>query len=107
MKQRVRYKRVDDKLISGDVVSKSGAVYIVYIDLENKRYMIRNKLSLRKYEGGEGVNNMNVLKRNIKKHLAALGCEFEPESRSRTFGLCPKNYSQALHLQKSKKENEI
>lgn len=107
LKQRIRYIKKDNKLISkSEVVSKSGAKYMVYIDLETKTYLIRNQNSLRKYEGGENINNMNVLKRTVKAHLEHLNCSFDREKRSRSFGKCPKNYSEAIHRQKLREQKE-
>ena len=108
LKQRIRYIKRDNKLISkSEVISKTGARYMVYIDLDTKTYLIRNQTSLRKYEGGENINNMNVLKRTVKKHLSFLGVLFENERRKRTFGLCSPGYTQVEHLQKIKKDDEI
>lgn len=107
LKQRIRYIKKDNKLISkSEVVSKSGAKYMVYIDLETKTYLIRNQNSLRKYEGGENINNMNVLKRTVKKHLEWLGVIFSSERRNRTFGRCPQDWNQQKQkeLDKSKKD---
>jgi len=111
MNKRIRYTKKDNKLVSiGEVISTKGVTkdsrYIVVIDLVAKTYYIKNVVSHRKYEGGEGVNNMNVLKRNIKKHLAHLGIEFEKEVRNRTFGKCGKNWNQSKELEKRKSEQE-
>lgn len=102
MKLRIRYREVDNKLVTvNPVLSKHGSLYMVYIDLESRTYLIRNQTSMRKYEGGEGVNNLTVLKRKVKKHLEYLGVEFDTEKRFRTFGLCEKGYTQEKHLQNS------
>lgn len=101
MKQRIRYIKKDNQLISkNEVISKQGYRYMIYIDLENRTYTIRNMVSARRYEGGENINNMNVLKRTIKAHLEHLGCEFEKESRLRTFGICPKSWNQSKEMEK-------
>ena len=106
-KQRIRYLKKDGKLVSIEpIASKNGAKYQVFIDLETKTYVIRNLLSLRRYEGGEGINNMNVLKNKIKKHLKQLGCQFGTEKRFRTFGKCEKGFSQKQHLEKLKEINQ-
>lgn len=108
LKQRIKYVEKDGKLISiKELVSKNGAKYMVFIDLATKTYVIRNVNTLRKFEGGENINNMNVLKRTIKKHLFHLGVCFESESRQRSFGLCPKNYSESIHRAKKKEQQEI
>lgn len=105
--QRIRYKRQGNFLVSvSDIISeKHGAKYSIIIDIETKNYVIKNVLSLRKYEGGQNINNMNVLKRTIKKHLEALGCVFDGEKRKRTFGKCPKGWNQELEIQKQKQDN--
>lgn len=103
-KQRIRYTEKDGKLISTEVFSKQGSRYVVYIDLTTKLYLIRNTLSLRKYTGGEGINNLHVLKRHIKKHLEALGCQFEKEKRQRTFGVCPKGWTMEKEIRKRKEK---
>lgn len=101
-KLRIRYKKMGDKLVSANpIFSKHGSSYMVFIDLENCTYLIRNLKSLRKYEGGDSINNLSVLKRKVKKHLAYLGVEFDTEKRFRTFGLCEKGYTQQKHLQNS------
>jgi hypothetical protein len=66
--------------------------------------MIRNINTLRKYEGGEDITNMNVLKARVKKHLKQLGVEFDREKRFRAFGRCDKGYSMEQHLIKMKQE---
>lgn len=107
MLKRVRYRKDDNRLISiNEIVSKNGARYQVYVDTINKLYVIRNIVSMRKFQGGEGINNMNVLKRKIKAHLKSLGVVFEVESRNRTFGLCNKGENQQTHLAKLKEQKE-
>jgi hypothetical protein len=102
MKLRIRYHKMGNKLTTvNPIFSKHGSSYTVHIDLENCTYLIRNQTSMRKYEGGEGVNNLTVLKRKVKKHLEYLGVEFDTEKRFRTFGLCEKGYTQEKHLQNS------
>lgn len=108
-KQRIRYVKKENQLVSkNEVWSKGGSRYMIYIDLVNITYIIRNSVSTRKYTGGEGINNMNVLKRNIKAHLEHLGCEFEKEKRFRTFGICNKGHSQIkeMELRREKKLSE-
>lgn len=107
LKQRIRYVKKDNKLVSkSEVVSRTGAKYMVYIDLETKTYLIRNQTSMRKYEGGENINNTNVLKRTVKKHLEWLNVEFENEKRNRTFGKCPQNWNQQKQKELDKKKRE-
>lgn len=110
MRQRIRYVKKENQLISKhEIISTRGSRYMIYIDLVNRNYIIRNMVSSRNYEGGENINNMNVLKRTIKAHLEHLGCEFEKESRQRVFGLCPKGWSQQKELEKRReaKANKV
>lgn len=105
MKQRIRYIKKDNQLISkNEIISKQGSRYLVYIDLEKRIYSIKNMVSSRRYEGGEHINNMNVLKRTIKAHLEHLGCEFEKEKRSRIFGLCPAGWNMQKEMEKRREE---
>ncbi len=113
-KQRIRYLKKDNKLISkNEIVSVRGSRYMVYIDLLNTTYIIRNLISSRNYEGGSDINNMNVLKRKIKEHLEHLGCEFEKEKRRRIWGLCPTGWNMSKELEKRRdikreaSENEV
>ena len=65
MLTRIRYKKVGEKTLKSVRTLRSsvtGATYTVTLDLENYTYLIRNLLSYRKYEGGEKVNNLAVLK---------------------------------------------
>lgn len=104
--QRIRYRKDGHKLITvSELIARNGARYMVFIDLEEKTYVIRNVVSMRKWEGGQGINNLNVLKRKVKKHLQNLGVNFSKESRQRTFGVCDKGYTQSEHLKRIK-ENQ-
>ena len=106
---RIRYVKKENKLVSlKEVVSqRTGAKYRVYIDLDSMTYMLRNSQTLRKYEGGTNINNLNVLKRTVKKHLEQLGCKFGKENRNRTFGLVPKGYSQEIHKKSLEQEQNV
>lgn len=105
MKQRIRYIKKEGKLISkNEIISKHGSKYTVHIDITAMTYIIRNTVSLRKYEGGENISNMNVLKRTVKAHLEHLGVEFEQERRNRTFGRCSKDWNQTKETEKRKEE---
>lgn len=107
MRQRIRYRREGQKLISTcEIYSRHGARYMVYIDKETMMYLIRNVHSLRKYEGGHDINNMNVLKRKVREHLERLGCDFDKEVRRRSFGLCNVGYSENEH-QRLKKLKQL
>lgn len=106
MKERIRYEKKENQLISKELVSNSGAKYIVYLNLDTMTYLIRNQTSMRKYEGGEGINNLTVLKRKVKKHLQHLGIKFEKEKRSRSFGLCSKGHNEEKQRELRKKQQE-
>lgn len=105
-KSRIRYRKEGNKLISIEpiVSQKNEARYQVWIDLETKTYIIRNMLTMKKFEGGEGINNLNVLKQKVKKHLKALGCQFDDERRNRTFGLVSPGWNQSKEIMKRKGE---
>lgn len=102
MMNRIRYVKRDEGLVSKNIlVSKStGAKYLVYINLKDMTYVIRNQVSLRKYVGGDDINNLNVLKRAVRKHLSQLGVELESEKRMRTFGRCSTGWNQDKQLKK-------
>ena len=95
-KQRIRYIKKGDQLVSkNELYSTKGSRYLVYLNLDTMTYLIRNSVSLRKYEGGEKINNLIVLKRVVKKHLAHLGVKFGKEVRARSFGLCPVGFTES------------
>lgn len=102
--KRIRYKKTDKEniVVSNKVLksSSTGAEYLVYLDLENVTYKIKNINSENVHRGGENINNLNVLKRSVKSRLEGMGVKFAEEERDRTFGRCPKGYSQKLHEQK-------
>jgi len=105
MKQRIRYIKKDGNIVSkNEIVSKHGSRYSVSIDLATMTYTIKNLVSFRRYEGGENINNMNVLKRTIKAHLSHLGVLFDTERRNRTFGLCERGHSQSREIEKRREE---
>lgn len=84
MESRIRYKKSnkDNILVSvRDLISESGAKYKVKLDVENCKYVIINVNSERYYHGGEDVNNLHVLKRNVKAHLEKFGVSFSKEIR--------------------------
>lgn len=111
MANRIRYEKTK---IEGVYKSKqifvsatTGARYKVVIDTNNKIYKIMNVLKqMTIAEGGEKINNINVLKDAAKKRLQKLGVRFEDEMRNRTFGLCEKGYSQEKHKNKETENNE-
>jgi hypothetical protein len=65
-----------------DIKSEStDAKYQIQLDTVACEYTIKNLNSGRKYTGGEGVNNIHVLKRHVKTRLEKLGVSFSKEIR--------------------------
>ena len=102
--KRIRYKKTKDEniVVSNKILTsqRTGAQYLVYLDLENVTYKIKNINSENIHRGGENINNLNVLKRSVKSRLEGMGVVFEDEERDRTFGRCTKGYSQKIHEMK-------
>lgn len=102
--KRIRYKKTKDEniVVSNKILrsQRTGAEYLVYLDLENVTYKIKNINSENVHRGGENINNLNVLKRSVKTRLEGMGVVFEEEERDRTFGRCVKGYSQKIHERK-------
>ena len=98
MTQRIRYKETEDKniVVSNKIFTseKTGAQYKVFLNLEKVTYKIKNINSENCFYGGENINNLNVLKRTAKARLEGMGVNFTDEERDRTFGLCPKGWTQ-------------
>jgi len=96
--KRIRYKKTDKEniVVSNKILrsERTGAEYLVYLDLENVTYKIKNINSENIHTGGENINNLNVLKRSVKNRLEGMGVVFSEEERDRTFGRCPKGWSQ-------------
>lgn len=99
--KRIRYKKTKDEnvVVSNKILTsqKTGAQYLVYLDLDNVTYKIKNIRSENIHTGGENINNLNVLKRTVKSRLEKMGVSFEDEERDRTFGRCNKGYTQKIH----------
>jgi hypothetical protein len=104
VESRIRYKKTNrDGILYSirDLVSKStGAKYRVKIDTKDCTYSIINVNSERYYHGGEGISNLHVLKRHIKKHLEHFGISFGKEIRDNSSRVPGKNCAY-------KKEDEI
>lgn len=96
--KRIRYKKTkeDNVVVSNKILTsqKTGAQYLVYLDLENVTYKIKNIRSENIHTGGENINNLNVLKRTVKSRLEGMGVVFGEEERDRTFGRCEKGMTQ-------------
>lgn len=103
--KRIRYKKTEREgiVVSTKVLKseRTGAEYLVYLDLNESTYKIKNINSENVHRGGENITNLNVLKRTVKARLERMGVRFSEEERERTFGLCPKGYSQKQHEEKS------
>ena len=102
--KRIRYKKTENQnvVVSNKILTsqKTGAQYLVYLNLDEVTYKIKNIRTEHIYTGGENINNLNVLKRTVKSRLEGMGVSFEEEARDRTFGRCPKGYSQKIHERK-------
>ena len=83
---------------------RTGARYRVVLDVENMQYFIRNENSKEFVKKSRVHRNMNVMKREAREQLEKLGVFFHKESRARTFGLCPKGYTQRTHERLKKEE---
>jgi hypothetical protein len=100
--KRIRYYKKEGLLFSKQnlVSEKTNALYQIIINEKERTFKIKNVKSERIVkEGGDTINNMNVLKRTIKKELKGLGVEFNLETRDRTFGLCEKGHNQKKELE--------
>lgn len=98
MLRRIKYTKPDKDGICESInilSTDKGSNYKVYLDLNKIKYTIVNLLTYRKYEGGENVNNLHVLKRNVKKHLQKLGVKFGIEIRDRNYGVIRKGKNNA------------
>ena len=99
--QRIQYiktKNPDILTNKKPLVSNKGLAYYIKLDTKELTYEILHvKSSQIIRTGGKSVNNMNVLKRNIKKDLIELGVPLGTEIRDRTFGVCKKGYTQDKH----------
>lgn len=77
--------------------ASTGAKYRVILNLSNPdalEYYIRNERNKELvYKSGQYTNE-NVLKRAARERLGKFGVPTGKESRQRSFGRCPKGYSQ-------------
>jgi|11_taG_2_1085331.scaffolds.fasta_scaffold00996_4 hypothetical protein len=106
--KRIRYKNTKEEgvVVSNKILKseRTGAEYLVYLDLENVTYKIKNINSENVHRGGENINNLNVLKRSVKTRLEGMGVRFEDEERFRSFGRCPKGMTQQKWMDINKYE---
>lgn len=102
MALRIRYEDHEHRenwviSIQKFVSKRNGAKYRVLLDMENKTYNIRNERTKEFIYKSKSYGNLNVLKRNARNQLEKLGVELNKEVRDRTFGICPKGYTQDKH----------
>lgn len=111
MNKRIRYNKADENGVCESkhiyTSKRTGAQYKIFINVVEKTYKIRNINTQHIYTGGENINNLNVLKRSVKKRLEGMGVEFSTEKRMRTFGVCPKGMTQEKWLEIKDEETNI
>ena len=83
--QRIKWKKTKKDNVSKScktfVSESTGANYDVYIDHKNVTFKIVNKSGRGNFYGGDGINNMEVLQRHIRKKLKGLGVPLSKEIR--------------------------
>lgn len=105
MSYRIRYRDLPDNIKeSNQVVSSSTkATYKVRLNLNDMSYVIKNVYSQHLIHSDcSKINNLNVLKRNARKHLERLGVKLTREIRNRSFGICEKGHNQTKEMENSK-----
>ena len=111
MSTRIRYKKTnDDGILKSvrDFTNRNGISYYVKLNTNDRTFEIRYKENQQLVKGGgKNINNLNVLKRTIKKELKGLGVEFGEDVRDRSFGLCQKGYTQEKHLGSDEEKENI
>lgn len=93
MQSRIRYEY--SKELPGIGVSKQrfvidGKHHIVLIHTKEMYFEIQDLEGVVRYRGGDGINNLHVLKRHVKRALMRCGCVFKTEERNRDYGLVEK-----------------
>ncbi|NRA92513.1 MAG: hypothetical protein HRU26_07480 [Psychroserpens sp.] len=111
MAQRIRYVEEDSGIFRSRKIftsASTGARYKVLLDTNEMIFKIQNLNTMKfVYTGGQNINNMNVLKRTAKKTLEKkFGVNFDEETRNRTYGRCPKNWSQEKEIAKRLRESK-
>jgi hypothetical protein len=90
MSSRIRYKESEVNGKKSGVLRsieyfhspKWNCKYEIILDTNKMRYTIKNITNQKiAASGGEGINNLHVLKRKAKKRLEDLGVEFNKEIR--------------------------
>lgn len=107
---RIRYQDYkEEKVISKKTFtsSRTGASYRVVLDFKEMKFFVRNERNKEFVIKSKQYGNMNVLKRNAKEAIIKLGVPLGKEIRDRTFGMCPKGYSQKKHEVKIKSKKDL
>lgn len=84
--QRIRYSRATDgnKLVSRRKYTlPNGSQVSVELDLDAKKYQIKDAVTAQVLAEGGNTTNISVLKIQSKRGLIELGAEFASESRDR------------------------
>lgn len=85
MSTRIRY----EKTYNPDILTSirtfesktTGDIFLVYLNIKEMTYNIKNITKKRAINGGDKINNLHVLKRNVKSRLEQLGVDFNIEIR--------------------------
>lgn len=93
MQSRIRYEY--SKELPGVGVSKQRFVidskhHIVLIHTNEMYFEVQDLEGTVVFKGGDGITNLHVLKRHVKRALMRLGCVFKTEERDRDYGLVKK-----------------
>lgn len=109
--KRIKYidhkYRDNHKISLNQYVSEStGAKYRIVLNLEDMEYYIRNERTKEYVFKSNSYTNMNVLKRNARNKLEKFGVKLKREVRQRTFGRCPKNWTQEKQVRKDREERK-
>lgn len=100
--QRIKYidhKYRENSMISAKayVSESTGARYRIILDFDEMKFYIRNERTKEFVQKSKAYKNLNVLKRTARSELERFGVNLKREVRDRTFGRCPKGYSQKKH----------
>jgi hypothetical protein len=100
--QRIKY--IEHKFRDNSHISiksytseSTGANYRIVLDFGQMKYYIRNERTKEFVFKSKAYKNLNVLKRLAREELERFGVNLKKEVRDRTFGKCPKGYSQSEH----------
>lgn len=95
--QRIRYKphpKKENALISDKLYTVRGGIYRIEILLDSMTYRIVSSVNGDAYVSERSYTNYNVLLKKAKEKAFRLGIDMKQEIRNRTFGRCPKGYTQ-------------